>query len=210
MKKVVKRNKEIVDYDEDKIRLALKQANSEVPIKHRITNSEIDNIVSFISSLEVDKLNVEEIQDRIEQKLMELNKFRLAKQYITYRYKHELIRKSNTTDETIRELLDGKSEYWNTENSNKNARVVTTQRDYIAGVCSTDISKRLLLPEDVVKAHDKGIIHFHDIDYYAQKSLHNCCLINLDDMLQNGTNINGVMIEKPHRFLTAATIDFAA
>ena len=206
MKKVVKRNKEIVDYDEDKIRLALKQANSEVPIKHRITNSEIDNIVSFISSLEVDKLNVEEIQDRIEQKLMELNKFRLAKQYITYRYKHELIRKSNTTDETIRELLDGKSEYWNTENSNKNARVVTTQRDYIAGVCSTDISKRLLLPEDVVKAHDKGIIHFHDIDYYAQKSLHNCCLINLDDMLQNGTNINGVMIEKPHRLLTATTI----
>jgi len=206
MKKVVKRNKEIVDYDEDKIRLAIKQANSEVPIKHRITNVEIDDIVTYISSLEVDKLNVEEIQDRIEQKLMELGKFRLAKQYITYRYKHELIRKSNTTDETIRELLDGKSEYWNTENSNKNARVVTTQRDYIAGVCSTDISRRLLLPEDVVKAHDKGIIHFHDIDYYAQKSLHNCCLINLDDMLQNGTNINGVMIEKPHRLLTATTI----
>ena len=206
MKKVVKRNKSVVDYDEDKIRLAIKQANSEVPIKHRITNTEIEEVVEFINSLDDEKLNVEEIQDRIEQKLMELGKFRLAKQYITYRYKHELIRKSNTTDETIRELLDGKSEYWNTENSNKNARVVTTQRDYIAGVCSTDISRRLLLPEDVVKAHDKGIIHFHDIDYYAQKSLHNCCLINLDDMLQNGTNINGVMIEKPHRLLTATTI----
>ena len=206
MKQVVKRNNSVVEYDEDKVRTAIKQANGEVPKKHRATNEEIESIVKYISSLEDERLNVEEIQDRIEQKLMEINKFRLARQYITYRYKHELIRKSNTTDETIRDLLDGKNEYWNTENSNKNAKVVTTQRDYIAGVCSTDISRRLLLPEDVVKAHDKGIIHFHDIDYFAQKSLHNCDLINLDDMLQNGTTINGVMIEKPHRLLTATTI----
>ena len=137
---------------------------------------------------------------------MTLNKFALAKEYITYRYTRELVRKSNTTDLSIKELIDGESDYWNTENSNKNAKVVTTQRDYIAGITSTDISRRFLLPEDIVKAHDEGIIHFHDMDYFAQNALHNCDLINLEDMLQNGTNINGVMIEKPHRFLTAMTI----
>ena len=137
---------------------------------------------------------------------MALNKFALAKEYITYRYTRELVRKSNTTDLSIKELIDGESDYWNTENSNKNAKVVTTQRDYIAGITSTDISRRFLLPEDIVKAHDEGIIHFHDMDYFAQNALHNCDLINLEDMLQNGTNINGVMIEKPHRFLTAMTI----
>ncbi|HCC04056.1 MAG TPA: anaerobic ribonucleoside-triphosphate reductase, partial [Clostridiales bacterium] len=123
-----------------------------------------------------------------------------------YRYTRELVRKANTTDQTIKELIDGENEYWNTENSNKNATVVTTQRDYLAGITSTDITRRFLLPEDIVKAHDEGIIHFHDADYFAQNALHNCELINLDDMLQNGTVINGVMIEKPHRFITAATI----
>ena len=137
---------------------------------------------------------------------MSLGKYVLAKAYITYRYTRELVRRSNTTDLTIKELIDGDSEYWNTENSNKNARVVTTQRDYLAGITSTDITRRFLLPEDVVNAHDSGIIHFHDADYFAQNALHNCDLINLDDMLQNGTSINGVMIEKPHRFLTAMTI----
>ena len=149
---------------------------------------------------------VEDIQDIIEMRLMSLNKFALAKEYITYRYTRELVRKSNTTDLSIKELIDGESDYWNTENSNKNAKVVTTQRDYIAGITSTDISRRFLLPEDIVKAHDEGIIHFHDMDYFAQNALHNCDLINLEDMLENGTNINGVMIEKPHRFLTAMTI----
>ncbi len=149
---------------------------------------------------------VEDIQDIIEQKLMEFDKYQLAKTYITYRYTRELVRKANTTDQSIKELIEGENEYWNNENSNKNATVVTTQRDYLAGITSTDITRRFLLPEDIVKAHDEGIIHFHDADYFAQNALHNCELINLDDMLQNGTVINGVMIEKPHRFITAATI----
>ena len=137
---------------------------------------------------------------------MSIGKYALAKKYITYRYTRELVRKSNTTDLAIKELIDGENEYWNTENSNKNAKIVTTQRDYLAGITSTDITRRFLLPEDIVSAHDDGIIHFHDADYFAQNALHNCDLINLEDMLQNGTNINGVMIEKPHRFLTAMTI----
>ena len=152
------------------------------------------------------RILVEDIQDIIEEKLMSFGKYNLAKTYITYRYTRALIRKANTTDQSIKELIEGESEYWNNENSNKNARVVTTQRDYLAGITSTDITRRFLLPEDVVKAHDEGIIHFHDADYFAQNALHNCDLINLEDMLQNGTNINGVMIEKPHRFLTAMTI----
>ena len=137
---------------------------------------------------------------------MKIGKFALAKHYITYRYTRELVRRSNTTDQSIKELIDGGSEYWNTENSHKDAKVVTTQRDYLAGITSADITSRFLLPEDIVEAHEAGIIHFHDADYYAQNALHNCDLINLDDMLQNGTNMNGVMIEKPHRFLTAMSI----
>ena len=135
-----------------------------------------------------------------------IGKYELAKKYITYRYTRALVRKANTTDQSIKELIEGESEYWNNENSNKNAKLVTTQRDYLAGITSTDITRRFLLPEDIVKAHDEGIIHFHDADYFAQNALHNCDLINLEDMLQNGTNINGVMIEKPHKFLTAMTI----
>lgn len=126
---------------------------------------------------------------------MSIGKYELAKKYITYRYTRELVRKSNTTDLAIKELIDGESEYWNTENSNKNAKVVTTQRDYLAGITSTDITRRFLLPEDIVQAHDDGIIHFHDADYFAQNALHNCDLIDLEDMLQNGTSINGVLIE---------------
>ena len=137
---------------------------------------------------------------------MSFEKYTLAKKYITYRYTRELVRKANTTDQSIKELIEGESEYWNSENSNKNATVVTTQRDYLAGITSTDITRRFLLPEDVVKAHDEGIIHFHDADYFAQNALTNCELINLEDMLQNGTIMNGVMIEKPHRFITACTI----
>ncbi len=137
---------------------------------------------------------------------MSLEKYQLAKKYITYRYTRELVRKANTTDQSIKELIEGESEYWNSENSNKNAKVVTTQRDYLAGITSTDITRRFLLSEDIVKAHDEGIIHFHDADYFAQNALTNCELINLDDMLQNGTIMNGVMIEKPHRFITASTI----
>ena len=204
--KIIKRDGTIVDYDPEKIRIAIGKANNEVEEQERISDKEINEIIKYIESLNKKRLLVEDIQDIIEKKLMAYGKYVLAKTYIVYRYTRALVRKANTTDQSIKELIDGESEYWNTENSNKNAKVVTTQRDYLAGITSTDITRRFLLPEDIVKAHDEGIIHFHDADYFAQNALHNCDLINLDDMLQNGTNINGVMIEKPHRFLTAMTI----
>ena len=204
--KIIKRDGTIVDYDSEKIRVAIGKANNEVSKKEKATDEDINNIIAYIEDLKKSRILVEDIQDIIEKKLMEFGKYQLAKQYITYRYTRALVRKSNTTDQSIKELIDGESEYWNTENSNKNAKVVTTQRDYLAGITSTDITRRFLLPEDIVKAHDEGIIHFHDADYFAQNALHNCDLINLEDMLQNGTSINGVMIEKPHRFLTAMTI----
>ncbi len=204
--KIIKRDGHIVDYCPEKIEIAIKKANSEVEEEQQATEIQIKNIIKYIEKLGKRRMLVEDIQDIIEMKLMSIGRYELAKKYITYRYTRELVRRSNTTDLAIKELIDGESEYWNTENSNKNAKVVTTQRDYLAGITSTDITKRFLLPEDIVKAHEEGIIHFHDADYFAQNALHNCDLINLDDMLQNGTNINGVMIEKPHRFLTAMTI----
>ncbi len=204
--KIIKRDGHIVDYCPEKIENAIMKANKEVAEDEMASKAQIKNIIKYIEGLGKKRMLVEDIQDIIETKLMSIGKYALAKKYITYRYTRELVRKSNTTDLSIKELIDGENDYWNTENSNKNARVVTTQRDYIAGITSTDITRRFLLPEDVVKAHDEGIIHFHDMDYFAQNALHNCDLINLEDMLQNGTNINGVMIEKPHRFLTAMTI----
>ncbi len=204
--RIVKRDGHIVDYDPNKIKVAISKANAEVRGKQKATDEEIKEIIQYIEDLNKKRILVEDIQDIIEQKLMEFDKYELAKKYITYRYTRELVRKANTTDQTIKELIEGENEYWNNENSNKNAQVVTTQRDYLAGITSTDITRRFLLPADIVKAHDEGIIHFHDADYFAQNALHNCELINLDDMLQNGTIINGVMIEKPHRFITAATI----
>ncbi len=204
--KIVKRDGHIVEYIPTKISTAIKKANMEVPEEDRVSDTQIKNIIKYIEGKNKKRMLVEDIQDIIEERLMALGKYALAKQYITYRYTRELVRKSNTTDLSIKELINGENEYWNTENSNKNATVVTTQRDNIAGITSNDITRRFLLPEDIVKAHDEGIIHFHDADYFAQNALFNCDLINLDDMLQNGTNINGVMIEKPHRFLTAMTI----
>ena len=203
--KIVKRDGTITEYNSKKIELAISKANNEVKPKERATKQQIQDIIDYIESLNKRRILVEDIQDIIEEKLMEIGRYELAKEYITYRYKRELIRKSNTTDQTIRELLDGDNEYWNNENSNKDAKAVTVLRDYIAGVTSTDITRRFLLPEEVVKAHDEGIIHFHDADYFAQP-ITNCELINLEDMLQNGTVINGVMIEKPHKFITAMTI----
>lgn len=166
------------------------------------------SIALWVESLAENKeqITIEEIQDAVEKKLMESHYKDVARVYINYRYLHDLIRQSNTTDVSIKELIGGTSEYWNTENSNKNARLVTTQRDYIAGITSVDIADRLLLPKDIVEADHEGIIHFHDKDYMLQKSLHNCELVNLEDMLQNGTVINGVLIEKPHRLITATTI----
>ncbi|MBR6137787.1 MAG: anaerobic ribonucleoside-triphosphate reductase [Bacilli bacterium] len=204
--KVIKRDGHMVEYMPSKIEEAIEKANLEVNEEDRASSTQIKNIIKYIEHLGKKRILVEDIQDIIEMKLMSIGKFALAKHYITYRYTRELVRRSNTTDQSIRELIDGGSEYWNTENSHKDAKVVTTQRDYLAGITSTDITKRFLLPEDIVEAHEAGIIHFHDADYYAQNALHNCDLINLDDMLQNGTNMNGVMIEKPHRFLTAMSI----
>lgn len=204
--KVVKRDGYIVDYDPQKVRTAIQKANVEVSPDDQVSDEQVEEIVKYIESLDKKRILVEDIQDIIEEKLMDFKKYVLAKKYITYRYTRALVRKANTTDQSIKELIDGNNEYWNNENSNKNARVVTTQRDYLAGITSTDITRRFLLPKDIVKAHDEGIIHFHDADYFAQNALHNCELINLEDILQNGTVINGVMIEKPHRFLTACTI----
>ena len=204
--KVIKRDGHMVEYMPSKIEEAIEKANLEVEEEDRASSTQIKNIIKYIEHLGKKRILVEDIQDIIEMKLMSIGKYALAKHYITYRYTRELVRRSNTTDQSIRELIDGGSEYWNTENSHKDAGVVTTQRDYLAGITSTDITKRFLLPEDIVQAHEDGIIHFHDADYYAQNALHNCDLINLDDMLQNGTNMNGIMIEKPHRFLTAMTI----
>ena len=204
--KVIKRDGHMVDYCPEKIEEAIEKANQEVEEEDQASPIQIKNIIKYIEKLGKKRILVEDIQDIIEMKLMAIGKYNLAKHYITYRYTRELVRKSNTTDQSIKELIDGESEYWNTENSNKNARVVTTQRDYLAGITSTDITRRFLLPEDIVQAHDDGRIHFHDADYFAQNALHNCDLIDLEDMLQNGTSINGVLIEKPHRFLTAMTI----
>ena len=203
---VIKRNGKIVDFDRSRIEEAIFKANKDVQGRQKASIQLTKEIAKSIQDYDKAKLTVEEIQDMVEKKLMEADKYDLAKAYIVYREKRAMVRQSNTTDLSIKELIDGTSDYWNTENSNKNARVVTTQRDYLAGITSTDITRRFLLPEDVVKAHDEGVIHFHDADYFAQKTLNNCCLINLNDMLQNGTVINGVMIEKPHRFITAATI----
>ena len=172
--KIVKRDGKIVDYNPDKKRVAIEKANQNVSRKERATSEDIENIIAYIEDLHRTRILVEDVQNIIEEQLMTMGKYRLAKIYITYRYTRELVRKSNTTDQSIKELIDGESEYWNTENSNKNAKVVTTQRDYLAGITSTDITKRFLLPEDIVQAHDDGVIHFHDADYFAQNALHNC------------------------------------
>ena len=185
--KIIKRDGTIVDYDPEKIRVAIGKANNEVRRKEKATKEEIEEIIDYIEELDKKRILVEDVQDIIEQQLMSIGKYELAKKYITYRYTRALVRKANTTDQSIKELIEGESEYWNNENSNKNAKLVTTQRDYLAGITSTDITRRFLLPEDIVKAHDEGIIHFHDADYFAQNALHNCDLINLEDMLQNGT-----------------------
>lgn len=200
---VIKRDGREVEFDKHKIEVAVSKAFAQ--LNQTDDGHSAEKIAESIGNMG-GKLDVEEIQNIVEYKLMASKHKDVARAYVEYRYVHKLVRESNTTDKTIKELIDGSSDYWNNENSNKNARVVTTQRDYIAGITSTDISKRFLLPKDVVEANDAGIIHFHDLDYFAQKSLSNCELANLEDILQNGTVLNGVMIEKPHRLLTAMTI----
>ena len=206
--KLIKRNGSEVIFDRDKIAVAVRKANEAVAEDHRISEENIENI-----ALEVERLcltmvrsaGVEEIQDLVEKELMKLGAFDLAKAYITYRYKRALIRKSNTTDEKIISLIECNNEEVKQENANKNPTVNSVQRDYMAGEVSKDITRRILLPEAIVKAHEEGLIHFHDADYFAQH-MHNCDLVNLEDMLQNGTVISGTMIEKPHSFSTACNI----
>ena len=208
--KVQKRDGRLVNFNEQKIVDAILSAFKEVD--GELSNYAVEkatNIASYIKGYYEDEdnyiPNIEEIQDLVEKGLMSTKRKDVAKAYVLYREERTKNR-GNLTDKSVTDLLDGTSEYWNSENANKNAYVVTTQRDYLAGITSTDITRRLLLSKEIVEAHDAGIIHFHDADYFAQNALNNCCLINLNDMLQNGTVINGVMIEKPHKFLTACTI----
>lgn len=208
MKYVIKRDGRKSKFNENKIANAIFKATKAIGEPNKSLADECTKLVTeeLKNRYNDDEFpEVEEIQDLIESILIQQGHESLAKEYITYRYKRSLIREINTTDQTIRELIDGNNEYWNNENSNKDAKAVTVLRDYIAGVTSTDVSRRLLLPPDVVEAHNRGLIHFHDMDYFIQP-ITNCELINLEDMLQNGTVVNGVMIEKPHKFITACTI----
>ena len=209
-KKIVKRNGDKMVFDKLKVKNAVLKAFTEIDGEINKYAKEKAADIANIVSKEVESskrcLTVEQIQDIVVDLLMRSKRRDVAVAYIEYRYKRKLVRESNTTDETILNLIRGNDEYWKTENSNKNSNEVTVQRDYIAGATRTDISRRLLLPKDIVEAHDEGIIHFHDMDYYAQNVLSNCSLCNLEDMLQNGTVINDTMIEKPHRFVTAMTI----
>ena len=217
--KIKKRDGRIVLFDQNKIIDAVLAAFKEVD--GELTDyayAKAGNIADYIQEIAQEKekkylenktpeqyLDIESIQNLVEKGLMSTKRKDVARAYITYREERNRLR-INPLDKIIEEIVNGENEYWNTENSNKDAKIVTTQRDYLAGALSTDIVRRKILPKDVVDAHDAGIIHFHDADYFAQNAINNCCLINLEDMLQNGTVINGVMIEKPHKFLTAMTI----
>ena len=203
--KVVKRDGKSVDFDREKVRIAIRKANDCVAEDDRVTERQIENIVKYIEGLKKKRMLVEDIQDIIEQKLMGLDKYALAKEYITYRYTRALVRKSNTTDESILSLIKNTNKELAEENSNKSTVLASTQRDYIAGEVSRDLTRRILLPEKISKAHDEGIFHFHDADYFVQP-IFNCCLINIEDMLDNGTVMNGKMIESPKSFQVACTV----
>ena len=203
--KVIKRDGRAVDFDREKIRVAISKANKEVKPRERATKEEMNEIIAYIEDLNKKRILVEDIQDIIEQKLMELQKYELSKKYIVYRYTRALVRKQNTTDESILGLIRNENKELAEENSNKNTMLASTQRDYIAGEVSRDLTKRMLLPEKISKAHEEGILHFHDADYFIQP-IFNCCLINISDMLDNGTVMNGKMIESPKSFQVACTV----
>ena len=203
--KVIKRDGTIVDYDKEKIFVAINKANYEVPEEERASENDVKKIIKYIESLNKKRILVEDIQDIIEIKLMEMKKYELAKHYIVYRYNRALVRKSNTTDESILRLLKNENKELNEENSNKNTRLASTQRDYIAGEVSKDLTKRVLLREKIVKAHEDGVLHFHDMDYFVQP-MFNCCLINIGDMLDNGTVMNGKCIDSPKSFQVACIL----
>ena len=202
---VIKRDGREVNYDRSKIIVAISKANAEVPPEEKITEDVIESIVEYIETRHRKRMLVEDIQDIIEQKLMAEGKYDLAKTYIIYRYQRELVRKANTTDDSILSLIKNSNKDVMEENSNKNATVASTQRDLIAGEVSKDLTRRLLLPEKIAKAHEEGVIHFHDADYFVQP-IFNCCLINIQDMLDNGTVMNGKLIESPKSFQVACTV----
>ncbi len=205
---VIKRNGVEVIFDKAKIINAVQKANEEVSKLHQLSQYQITALADMIATRALESshaVNVEDIQDMVETGIMEMRGYEVAQKYVRYRYKRELTRKSNTTDDNILSLLDQINENAKQENSNKNPTINSTQRDYMAGEVSKDLTMRVLLPEEIVKAHDEGIIHFHDSDYYAQRE-HNCDLINLQDMLQNGTVISQTLIEKPHSFFTACNV----
>ena len=205
--KIIKRSGKEVDFDLNKIILAVSKANAACE-KNELTQSQIIEIAEYVE-FKISKANhalsVEEIQDIVENQIMAQGAFDVARLYVKYRYNRSLIRKANTTDDQILTLIECNNEEVKQENSNKNPTVNSVQRDYMAGEVSKDITKRILLPADIVDAHEKGLIHFHDADYFAQH-MHNCDLVNLEDMLQNGTVISETMIEKPHSFSTACNI----
>lgn len=203
--KVIKRDGTIVDYDRSKIVTAIEKANSEIPQEEQLSRERIDALIDRIEGLKRQRMLVEDIQDLVEQGLVAENKFHLAKTYIIYRYNRALVRKRNTTDESILALLRNENKELAEENSNKNTMIAATQRDYIAGEVSRDLTRRILLPEHISKAHDEGAIHFHDADYFVQP-IFNCCLINVGDMLDNGTVMNGKLIESPKSFQVACTV----
>uniref|UniRef100_UPI003FEF29F4 anaerobic ribonucleoside-triphosphate reductase n=1 Tax=Candidatus Ventrenecus sp. TaxID=3085654 RepID=UPI003FEF29F4 len=203
--KVIKRDGKSVDFDPEKIRIAIGKANAQVDEDEGASDTQIENIIKYIQKLNKKRILVEDIQDIIEEKLMSLRKFALAKEYITYRYTRALVRKSNTTDESILSLIKNSNKELAEENSNKSTTLASTQRDYIAGEVSRDLTRRILLPEKISKAHEEGVLHFHDADYFVQP-IFNCCLINIEDMLDNGTVMNGKMIESPKSFQVACTV----
>ena len=205
MMKIQKRDGRVVPYEAEKIVAAIGKANNEVEEKERASEEIIAEILSDVEKLHMDRLTVESIQDMIEADLVKHNKYTLAKKYIVYRYQRSLLRKSNTTDESILKLIRNENKELAEENSNKNTRLASTQRDYIAGEVSRDVTRRLLLPEHIALAHDNGVLHFHDADYFIQP-IFNCCLINIQDMLDNGTSSNGKMIESPKSFQVACTV----
>ena len=203
--KVIKRDGSTAEFDKKKIVLAIGKANEAVDFEDRVTDAQINDIVEDIASRHRRRVLVEDIQDKAEEKLMELQKYQLMKAYMLYRYERQLVRKANTTDESILSLIKNSNKEVMEENSNKNARTASTQRDLIAGEVSKDLTRRILLPKNISKAHDEGAIHFHDADYFLQP-IFNCCLINIKDMLEKGTVMNGKMIESPRSFQTACTV----
>ena len=203
--KIIKRDGRVVDYDRQKIAVAIEKANGEVRGREKASKEDIKEIINYIEDLDKKRMLVEDIQDIIEEQLMEKGKYELAKKYIVYRYNRALVRKANTTDESILGLIRNENKELAEENSNKNTLLASTQRDYIAGEVSRDLTRRLLLPEKIVKADKEGVLHFHDADYFVQP-IFNCCLINIGDMLDNGTVMNGKLIESPKSFQVACTI----